>query len=151
MTIITETATEKCKRMSIKEFKEKCLRFVRVAEYMELVDSWEKHVIYNEFKSYNSCSHGLSSYQGNIYFVDSLNYQKTPPIGMYLFSYNEIYREDHSASFRCKHGTLYEESILAISKFFTCFSKNKNHYIECILESYHTERNERELPGTARS
>lgn len=136
MTIITESVNEVCKRMTLEDFKEKCTGHVRNANHMNLVDTWEKHIIYQAYEKGSSIIDGLQSFYCNIYYADE-TYRETPLINVYLFSYHDLYLMDDSGTFICEDGSLYEESILAISKFFTCFNANKNRFFDHTLDVFH--------------
>jgi len=133
MVIYTEKG-EDCSRMSLEEFKNKVLQHVRKSNYLDLVESWESHVIYKEYQESNVCG---TSYYGTVFFADE-THKSEPVIRIYQFSYHE--NSDNTAFFYYGDSSIYKEEIEAINKFLQCFNANKGRYINCALDDFHIAR-----------
>lgn len=127
MSIFIENG-ESCERMSFEEFQAKVMNVVRHKNYMDMVDSWEKHVI---FKDFHKGQH--NDYYATVYYADKDFENKDFHVTIYNFTYNDI---NNKCSFDCVDGTLNKDEIQAISRLSNCFARNKDRFFDCMLEDY---------------
>ncbi len=100
MSIFT-TEKESCALMDFEEFQARVMESVRKQNHMNLVDSWEKHIIFKEF--HQGSEPISSSLFATVYYTDSLFKKDEFKISVYSFSYHE--HCDHY-NFYCTHGIL---------------------------------------------
>lgn len=129
-----EVLNIKCSRMSYEEFQSKVIESVRSLNHLDLVDTWEKHIIYKDFSESIICN--MQSYHATVYFAEECHTNE-PSIRIYEFSYFETYGDNESANFLSKQHSIYSEEIEVIRKFAQCFNTNKGWYFGCILDDFH--------------
>lgn len=123
--------SEECTKMSFKEFKNRVMQEVRSKNHKDLIDEWEKHIIFKDFEGVSLYG---STFFGTIYYADKTAMNELT-IRIYAFSYHEI---SDAASFSCTECSLYKEEIDTICKISQCFSASKESYFGYTLDSYHS-------------
>ncbi len=132
MSIFIDEET-KCEKMSFEEFKQKVLDTVRTKNHMDMVNSWEKNIIFQEFQQGSGPPSDISLYYATVYYVDEIYKKDEFKVKIYNFTY---YEHDDYRTFSNTEGDLYKEEIQAIVRISNCFSRNKGRFFECALDDY---------------
>ena len=84
MSIFTQDG-ESCEKMSFDEFQTRVMAAVREKNYMGLVESWDKHIIFKEFRQGQH-----NNFYATVYYADRTFEDKAFSITIYNFSYYDI-------------------------------------------------------------
>ncbi|MCX7773614.1 MAG: hypothetical protein N2376_10940 [Clostridia bacterium] len=122
-----------CEKMSFEEFQQKVLATVRTKNHMDLVNSWEKHIIFKELKSGTAPSSDIRLFYATVYYADEIFRKDEFKVKIYNFKYHE---HDDYRRFSCTEGDLYKEELQAITRISNCFSRNKGRFFDCTLDDY---------------
>ena len=123
----------KCEKMSFEEFQQKVLDTVRTKNHMGMVNAWDKHIIFQEFKPGSGPPSDISLYYATVYYADEIYKKDEFKITIYNFTY---YEHNDYRTFSCTEGDLYKEEIQVITRISNCFSRNKDKFFDCILDDY---------------